>query len=242
MRALRRRLLVATLCLAVSVFLSAGVSYAKTSSSKVKAKKVTIEKVKVKAELEPCGVVDPTTSPCDPSAPIESDADGTAEREKQSRNGVVKKDEFKGKVKIPVDLGSQLGIIDEATAEGADIRMILSRDDGTGLFTDFAECRLAFDEIEMEDEVDDEEDSEAYAEYKVDVRIKKGTVQAKKGVCDVNLTNVDEAGNAIIDSGVPDAKANDVATATLVDPTETDKNPADRLLDIDFLQGTFVSH
>lgn len=243
MQALRRRFLVTTICLAVSVFLSTGVSYARTSSSKVKAKKITIiEKVKVGAELEPCGAVAPATSPCDSTGtPLESDAEGTAGREKQSRNGVVQKDEFKGKLKIPVDPGSLLGMIDELAAEGADIRMILSRDDGTGLFTDFAECRLVFDEIEVEDEAH-EEDSEAYAEYKVDVRIKKGSVQAKKGVCDVNLTNVDETGNAIIDSGIPDAQANDVASATLVDPTETDKNPADRTLDVDFLQGTFVSH
>ena len=221
MRELRRGLLVTTICLAASVFLSAGVSHAKKADSKVK--------VKVEADLQPCGAVLPATSPCAPGGtPPEPDAEGTAKHEKETQKGVVKKDEFKGKVKIPVDPGSKLGIIDEATAEGADIRMILSRQDGTtGIFTDFAECRLAFDKIEMEDEEDDGDNSKAYAEYKVEVLVKKGAVQAKKGICDMNPTT------AAIELGIPDAKAGDVVTATLV------VNPANRALDVDFLQGTF---
>ena len=123
---------------------------------------------------------------------------------------------------------------DRLAAEGADIRMILSRDDGTGLFTDFAECRLVFDEIEVEDEADDEEGSEVYAEYKVDVRIKKGAVQAKKGSCDVTTTGAD--GVVTTAPGVPDAKAGDMVTATLV------VDQTDRTSDVDFLQGTFVPH
>jgi hypothetical protein len=67
-------------------------------------------------------------------------------------------------------------------------------------------------------------------EFQVDVRIKKGAVQEKKGMCDVNLANVDVAGNAILDSGVPDAQDGDMATATLI------KNPTDRT---NFLEGTF---
>lgn len=208
MRTLPKRLLAAPLCLAVSVFMLAGVSYAKKGGSKVK--------VEVEADLQPCGASALATSPCDPTGiPPEPDAEGEAKHKKETRNGVIKKDEFKGKVKIPIDQNSQLGIIDEAAAEGADIRLILSR---AGV--DFAECRLAFDEIEAED-------GEDRAEYKVDVRIKKGAVQAKKGVCDVDLTT------AAIDSGVPDALADDVVTATLV------TNPANRTLDVDFLQGTF---
>jgi hypothetical protein len=222
MQALRRRLLVTTICLAASVFLSTGVSHAKKGGSKIK--------VKVEADLQPCGAVAPATSPCDPAGtPPEPDAEGTARHEKESKSGVVKKDEFKGKVKIPVDPSSQLGIIDEAAAEGADIRMILSRDDGTGLFTDFAECLLALDEVEIEEEDDDDGDG-VQAKYKVDVRIKKGAVQAKKGVCDIDLLA------AGIQSGIPDAKAGDMVTATLV------ANPADRTLDVDFLQGILLPH
>jgi len=220
MRVLRGRLLITTLCLAVSVFMLVGVSHAKKGGSKVK--------IEVEAELESCGAVAPVTSPCNPAGvPPESDAEGEAEHKKETHNGVVKKNEFKGKVKIPVDPGSQLGIIDEDTAEEADIRMILSRDNGTGFFTDIAECRLAFDEIETENEEDDDEDSEEYAEYKVDVRIRKGAIQAKKGVCDMDPTT------ATVDLGLPDAQAGDVVTATLV------VDPANRALDVDFLQGTF---
>lgn len=211
MRALRRGLLATTICLAASVFLSVGVSHAKKASSTVK--------VKVEADLQPCGAATPPTSPCTTGGtPPEPGAEGEAKHEKETQKGVVKKGEFKGKVKIPVDPGSKLGILNEATAKGADFRLILSHANGT----DFAECRLAFDKIEEEDD-----DDEVQAEYKVDVRMHKGAVQAKKGVCDVDLTNV------AIDSGVPDAQANDVATATLV------VNPADRTKDVDFLQGTF---
>jgi hypothetical protein len=211
MQALRRRLLVTTICLAASVFLSTGVSHAKKGGSKIK--------VKVEADLQPCGAVAPATSPCDPAGtPPEPDAEGTARHEKESKSGVVKKDEFKGKVKIPVDPSSQLGIIDEAAAEGADIRMILSR-----AGTDFAECLLEFDEVE-------DEDGEDQAEYKVDVRLKKGAVQAKKGMCDIDLLA------AGIQSGIPDAKAGDIVTATLV------VNSANRTLDVDFLQGILLPH
>jgi Fe-S cluster assembly iron-binding protein IscA len=205
MRALRRGLLVATICLAVSVFLSAGVSHAKSGSE---------VKVEVEAELEPCGALAPATSPCATGGTIpEPGAEGEAKHEKETKKGVVKKDEFKGEVRIPVDPASVLGIVDEAAAEGADVRLILSR---AGV--DIAECRLAFDEIEEEDD-----DDEVQAEFKVDVRIKKGAVQAKKGECDIDLLT------AGIQSGVPDAQADDVATARLVvggTPT-------------DFLQGTF---
>lgn len=219
MQALRRRLLVTTLCLAVSVFMLAGVSHAKKGGSKVK--------VKVEAELEPCGAVAPATSPCATGGtPPEPGAEGEAKHEKETQKGVVKKDEFKGKVKISVDPASALGIVDEAAAEGADIRLILSR---AGV--DIAECRLVFDEIEEED--DDDDADKIQAEYKVDVRIKKGAVQAKKGVCDMNLAT------AAIELGVPDAQPGDVVTATLVHSTETNSNPADRILDVDFLQGTF---
>jgi hypothetical protein len=211
MRTLRRRLLVTTICLAVSVFLSAGVSHAKKSSSKVK--------VEVEAELEPCGAISSATSPCAPGGtPPEPNAEGKAKHKKETWNGVIKKDEFKGTVKILVDPASALGIVDEASAENADVRLILSH-----AGAEFADCRLVFEEIEGEEEEDDNDDSKAYAEYMVDVRIKKGTVQAKKGVCDVDLATAD------IQSGIPDVLAGDVATATLI----TAGTPHD------FLQGTF---
>ena len=212
MRALRRGLLVTTICLAVSVFLSAGVSHAKKGGSKVK--------VEVEADLQPCGAVAPP-APCDPTgAPPEPDAEGKAKHKKETRNGVIKKDEFKGTVKIPVDPASLLGITDETAAENADIRLILSRNG-----TDFAECLLEFDEID-----EDDDDDELQAQFKVHVRIHKGATQAKKGVCDIDL------GTSDIQSGVPDSQSGDVATATFV------IDPNTRGADVDFLQGTFERH
>lgn len=214
MRALRRGLLVTTICLAVSVFLSAGVSHAKKADSKVK--------VKVEADLQPCGAVPTATSPCDPAGtPLEPGAEGEAKHKKETQKGVVKKDEFKGTVKIPFP-STALGITDEDKAKAADVRLILSQ-----AGTPFAECRLAFDKIEADDD-DDDDDAAVMAEYKVSVRMQKGTVQAKKGVCDVDLLTAD------IQSGVPDAQADDLVTATLV------VDSTDRTKDVDFLQGTFV--
>jgi hypothetical protein len=111
-----------------------------------------------------------------------------------------------------------LGIVDEASAGNADIRLILSRHG-----TDFAECFLQFDEF-------DDEDEGIQAVFKIHVRMEKGAVKVTKGVCDVDL------GIAGIQSGVPDAQDGDLATATLV------RNSADRTQDIDFLQDAFEQH
>ncbi len=200
MHALYRSLLVTALCVAVSGFMFAGTGSANGGSP------VSKLKVHVKAELEPFD-----TSP-------EPDAEGTMRHVKEVRKGVIKVDKFKGTVKIPIP-ASALGIVDEASAENADIRLILSH-----AGTDFAECRLVFDEIEGED--DDDDDDELQAKFKVHVRIKKGTPQAKKGVCDIDLLTPD------IQSGVPDARVDDVATVTLV----TGGTPTD------FLEGTFERH
>lgn len=215
MRALQRSLLVTTLCFAVSVFMSAGAGHANGGSSGSKVK------VDVRAELEPCGAVAPATVPCDPAGtPPEPDAKGKMRHQKEIRKGVLKKDEFKGNVKMRVHPASALGIVDEASAENADIRLILSRNS-----TDFAECFLQFDEFD-----DDDDEEEIQAVFKIHVRMKKGAVKVTKGVCDVDL------GTAGIQSGVPDAQDGDLATATLV------RNPADRTQDIDFLQDIFEQH
>lgn len=215
MRALQRNLLATTLCVAVSVFIFAGAGHANGGSSGSKVK------VDVRAELEPCGAVAPATVPCDPAGtPPEPDAKGKVRHQKEIRKGVLKKDEFKGNVKMRVHPASALGIVNEASAQNADIRLVLSRNG-----TDFAECLLQFDELEEEDE-----DEEIQAVFKIHVRMKKGTVKVTKGVCDIDL------GTAGTQSGVPDVQADDLATATLV------RNPADRTQDIDFLQDTFELH
>lgn len=196
MRALYKSLLVTTLCVAVSVFMLDGVSHAKKGGNS--GSKVKID---VRAELEPFD-----GSP-------EEDAEGKARHKKETRtrDGVTttKKDEFKATVKIPVDPASALGIVDEDAAEDADIRLILSRDGAN-----FAECLLEFQEIEDDDE----------AEFKVDVRIKKGALREKKGMCTMTAD-----GSHV----VPDAQAGDVATATHVAAGGTRT---------DFLRGTFEQH
>lgn len=201
MQAVYRSLLVAALCVAVSVFMVNGISHAKGGSP------VSKVKVHVRAELEPFD-----TSP-------EPDADGKVRHHKEVRKGVTKKDEFKGKVKIPVDPASALGLVDETSAENADIRVILRRNN-----TDYAECLLEFEEFEEEDDDDDEG---VQAHYRIHVRIKKGAAIAKKGTCDIDLTTV------AINLGVPDVVAGDIATVTLV------TNPNNRGADIDFLEGIF---
>lgn len=197
-----KTLLVTALCLFLSPFALADVSLAKSNSKTINTE--------FEAELEPC---------CGEPEP---DAKGEAKHKTQTKNGAVKKDEFEGKVKVPVDPSSALGITDEAKAEAADIRLILSNSG-----EDYAECLLVLVEIETEDE-DEEEETEAV--YKVDVRLrnKKGSLvlEKKKGTCLILETGLE---------GVPNAQAEDVATATLV------VNPNDRTQDIDFLQGTFTS-
>lgn len=200
-----------TLCLVLSIFALTGVSLAKSSP---------VVETEVEAELVPC---------CgDP----EPDAEGEAERDTRTRNGVVQRDEFKAKVKVPVDPSSALGIIDQTTAENADIRLTLIRGDIA-----YAECALKFEEIEIEaesalngdDDDDDDDDGEVEieAEYKVVVRsrLRKGVsvLQELKGTCDTNL------GTLGIQAGVPDVQDGDMARVRIVGTT-----------DIDFLEGTFV--
>ncbi|MBZ0170448.1 hypothetical protein MELA_02953 [Candidatus Methylomirabilis lanthanidiphila] len=199
MRTFYGSLLAAALCVAISVFMFAGVSQAKGGSP------VSKVKVHVRADLEPFD-----TSP----AP---DAEGQARHHKEIRKGIIKKDEFKGMVKIPVP-SPDLGITKE-NVEHADVRLILSRNN-----TDYAECRLKFHEIEAED---DDDDGGVQAHFSIHVRTKHGVPRAKKGTCDINLATI------AIDLGVPDAQAGDLATATLV------TDPNNRGADIDFLEGDF---
>jgi hypothetical protein len=159
-------------------------------------------KVHVRAELEPL------------TTPV-SDAEGDMRHIKESRKGVIKVDQFKGTVKIPIP-SPALGITEE-NAEDAVIHLILSHVGEAS----FAECLLEFDEIETEDD-DDDEEGERQAEYKVFMRRHKGNVQAKKGNCITTGTTTPV---------VPNALVNDVATATFGAGSGTP-----------FLEGTFESH
>ena len=190
--------------------------YEKKSKKSSKQSKI---KVEVEAKMWPVG-----------SPAIEPNAKGEAKHEQETKNGALKKDKFEGEVKISVGPTSGLGIVDETAARNANIRLLLSRAGAS-----FAECRLDFYKIERKR-------GRVMAEYKVDVRMQNGAVQARWGECDVDLTNSDAVGDAVIDSGIPNAQANDVSTALLVDSTEEDLNPGDRTLDDDFLDGVFVVH
>ncbi|MGH7769261.1 MAG: hypothetical protein ACREQP_17595 [Candidatus Binatia bacterium] len=150
------------------------------------------QKVKLEAELEPC---------CNTPEP---DVEGDSERKTKTKNGVSKEERFKAEVEIPIP--NALGI-DESNAESADIRLILSRGG-----TNYAECQLVFDEIE------DDDDGDIEAEYKLDLRIKKNGKEKARGSCDV---------------GLPDVQDGDLATAVLV------VNPLDRSQDIALLEGTY---
>ncbi len=181
MQALYRSLLVTTLCGAVSVFMFDGVSHAKGGGSKTK--------IDVRAELESTGSPD-------------SDVEGQAKHKMETRTRddvtTTTKDEFKATVKIPVP-SPNLGITDEASAEGAAVHLLVSGSTS-------ADCLMEFDEF-------DDDDDELQAEFKLDVRLKKSSVQDKKGTC----------GGVI-----PNAQAGDVATATVNGLTAAD--------------GTFESH
>lgn len=185
MQTLCRNLLITTLCVAVSMFMFADVSHANGSGP------VSKVKVHVRAELEPFN-----GSP-------EPDADGDVRHHKEARtkDGVtkIKKDEFKGLVKIQIDPASLLGIVNEDAAENADVRVVLSRN---GI--PYAECLLEFVEADDDDDEDEDEDEGVQAHYRIHVRIKKGAVKEKTGMC------------ILADSShaVPDALAGDVATAT----------------------------
>lgn len=167
--------------------------------SKVQAKSSnSTVNTRFEANLDPC---------CgDP----EPKAKGDAEHRTQTQKGAIKDERFRAKVDVPIP--NTLGI-DESNAQNADIRLILSRGG-----VDYAECTLVLAAIVQEFE---DTGVVTEAEYRVDVRLKKGSVQSAKGSCNPAL---------------PEVQSDDTATATLV------VNPADRTQDIDFLQGQFQLH
>ena len=138
-----------------------------------------------------------------------------------SKSSVVQTDRFTAEVVIPVP-STGLGVTDPTKA---DIRLVLSRAD-----TDYAERTLRLDDIETEGGDDDEGDGATRAEFQVKVGLvmRGGTPVLKrpKGQCDVDLSTAD------VQPGVPDVKAGDVATVSVVDPETSTRTP--------FLQGTFV--
>ena len=208
-----KTLVVTTICLVVSALGLSAVSHAKKGGSG------STVHTGVEAQLTPvCG--------------NEPDAEGEARRDTNKLGSVVLRDRLKANVKIP--LPSSLGIMAD-TAATADIRLKLNLPPATSscpILNSFAECRLVLEDIEMEEE-DGEVETEA--EYEVHVRARNGSTKAIVGTCDLDPTT------AAIDLGVPAVEVGDVATATLVDPSESAAAPNARTLDNDFLQGTFAA-
>jgi len=198
-------LLITTLCLTLSLCCLAAVSQADPGHKGKKSQST------LKASLTPC-CEDPV---------LEPEAEGRAKRTTQFKKGNVQKDTFTAEVTVPVP-STGLGIADQAAAEAADIRLVLSRGG-----TDYAECLLEIDQGE-----NDEDEGESEATYQVDVQLqvkKSGPVlKEEQGTCDVDL------GTDGVQPGVPDVQAGDVATAVVV------VDPTDRTKDLPFVDGTFA--
>jgi hypothetical protein len=189
-----------TSAVALSLCLAANAGYAK-SGQKGKSGNATVE---YEAELEPAIVAPATVA-------IEPDAEGEAKYKKQIHKGTPKTERFEAKVKIPFP-STALGIIDEATAQNADIQLLLSSLLAPTTF--YAACAMDLTEIEteLEDGV-----TKSYAVYKVDVRkeVRNGATRNRQihGICDTDSVTTG------VQSGTPMPNADDIATAVLVTTT-----------------------
>lgn len=187
-------------------------------ASPASAKTVNTE---VKTDLDPC-----CAAPAD-------DNGGSAEYKKQVANGTTTKQErFRAQAKIELP-SATLGLATIADAQAADVRVILSR-----ASVDYAECSLLMVDIDQETEIEDGEPVvKTQAEFLVDVRnlLKKSSLLPRNlvGACDTDLSTPG------IQDGVPVVQTGDIATVTLIDPSEAAVDTPSRTLDKDFLQGTF---
>ncbi|HUR72260.1 MAG TPA: hypothetical protein VMZ02_09745 [Candidatus Limnocylindrales bacterium] len=188
-------------CLGASVgFSDSGSKGSSGPSSGSKGKSGNLQ-LKLEAQMEPL-IVAPATSPIAP------DAEGEAKYRKQIQKGTIKTERFEARVKIPFP-SPALGIIDQASAQNADIQILLSS--ATTPTVAYASCALDLSEIEteLEDGV-----TKTYAEYKVDVRreLRNSSYRQRQihGICDVAPATVS------IEAGTPAPVENDIVTAVLV--------------------------
>lgn len=98
---------------------------------------------------------------------------------------------FEGNVKIPVP-STIPPITDEAAASALGLVLTLTRDGAA-----FAQCDFAYDGLRTYKQ------NRSRAEFKVDIKQKKGSLQTKKGSCDTDLAQDG------IQSGVPTPKKGD---------------------------------
>ena len=190
----------AVLAVALSMCLAASAGYAK-SGPKGKSGNSSVE---YEAELEPAIVAPATTA-------LEPDAEGESKYKKQIHKGTPKTERFEAKIKIPFP-STALGIIDQTTAQNADIQLLLSSSLTPTTF--YAACALDLTEIETEIE---DGLTKSYAVYKVDVRkeARNGTTRNRQihGICDTDSVTLG------VQSGTPVPNADDIATAVLVTTT-----------------------
>jgi hypothetical protein len=139
---------------------------------------------------------------------VAPNAEGEVKYRNQIQKGTTKSERFEATVKIPFP-SPALGIIDQTSAQNADIQILLSS--ATTPTVAYAACALDLSEIEteLEDGV-----TKTYAEYKVDVRreLRNSSYRQRQihGMCDVNPST------AQIDAGTPAPVENDIVTAVLV--------------------------
>jgi hypothetical protein len=164
---------------------------------------------------------------CD--APTENNG-GRADYKKVSNGTTTKDERFRSEVTITLP-SETLGIATVEDAQAADIRLIL-----THATADYAECSLIMVDTEKHAvKVNGAAVMTTMTEFYVDVRYlwnKGDPVQRNYvGWCDTDLSTPG------IQDGVPPVQASDIATVTLVDPSEAALDRANRTLDKDFLQG-----
>jgi hypothetical protein len=167
---------------------------------------------------------------CD--APTENNG-GRADYKKQMIAGATTNQErFRAGVSIALP-SPTLGIATVEDAQAADIRLIL-----THATADYAECSLIMvDTVKKAAKVNGAVVITTFVDFLVDVRYlwnKGDPVQRNYvGWCDIDLSTPG------IQDGIPPVQTFDIATVTLVDPSEASLDRASRTLDIDFLQGSF---
>ena len=112
----------------------------------------------------------------------------------------LKKNETRGSLKISVKVpvpSTVPAVADQDAAGTLALKGVFSRLDSNSVQSSFAQCDFAFDRI-----VENEEGA-IFAEYKVVLENKKGTVVVKKGSCDLDLVTDG------VQSGIPELKRGD---------------------------------
>ena len=204
----------------LSMCLATSVGYAK-SGPKGKSGNSSTE---YEAELEP--IVAGPTLPA-----VEPDAEGEVRYKLQVHKGTPKTERFEAKVKIPFP-SANLGIIDQATAQSADIQLLLFS--SLSPTAHYAACGLDLAEIETEFE---DGAPKTYAVYKVDVRkeLRNGKIRNREihGTCDIDSVLPD------IQVGTPVPNAGDIATAVLITTTPAVPPAVPTIVSTNIVTGTF---